>query len=714
MRNLKLKYGLAILSLLVVTCSSGQSPLFMNEGKVALRLSYQEDKNGTNTLKDVMQHPFFPLSTTTPNFGLTNSVYWLKLDITNHYTQPGLLLKIQNAFIHGDVYGPGPTGFTKTQHLGENSFMSARPFNTQYAIFYLDVPVNTSATYLLRLSGNNVMDLPLNIAPQPVILNAISLDQLFFGIYFGIILVMFFYNGFIYVTVKDNNYLYYVLYILAVGATQACLKGFAGKFIWPSSAWLLAHGPNLAIAMSGIFSILFVFNFLHLKQYLPRLHKLLAGLVIAYCAAVVLIVLDYGILAQRFMQVIAGLGAILIFISGILVYRKGFKPALYFNISWFFFVTSVIVYILKDAGVLPYNNFTSNVILIGSAIEVTLLSFALADKINTYKQEKEQSQAEALHALRENERLIKDQNIVLEQKVTERTYELETALTDLKDTQAQLVSAEKMASLGQLTAGIAHEINNPINFVKSNIKPLRLDIQDLLEVINSYGELHHIDISGVQQKLKDIDRLKQDIDLEFLKQELTSLIKGIEDGAERTAEIVRGLRTFSRLDESELKTVNIHEGLDSTLVLLRNIIPHNTEVTKDYAAAGLIECFPGKLNQVFMNILNNAVQAITSKKHKEEQEFITIRTRDIPEEEAVQISIKDTGTGMPEDVKAKIFEPFFTTKDVGEGTGLGLAIVFKIVEQHNGKISVNSVAGKGTEFILTLPLSLSNVETKLS
>jgi len=255
---------------------------------------------------------------------------------------------------------------------------------------------------------------------------------------------------------------------------------------------------------------------------------------------------------------------------------------------------------------------------IGSAIEAILLSTALADRINTLRVEKEESQAYALKISRENETLIKEQNIMLEQKVQERTNELQSTnnqlnktLDDLKDAQTQLVEAEKMASLGQLTAGIAHEINNPINFVKSNIKPLNLDIDDVFDVIDMYNVLHNTkEVPKISQQLIKINEKQEEIDLPFVKQEIKQLIKGIEDGAERTAEIVRGLRTFSRLDESELKVANVHDGLNSTLILLRNNMPPYFRIERKFLAKGDIECFPGKLNQVFMNILNNAIQAI--------------------------------------------------------------------------------------------------------
>ncbi len=281
-------------------------------------------------------------------------------------------------------------------------------------------------------------------------------------------------------------------------------------------------------------------------------------------------------------------------------------------------------------------------------------------------------------------------------------HQLSEAMENLQDAQIQLVEAEKMASLGQLTAGIAHEINNPINFVKANIKPLKLDIDDLFEIIHQYNQLHDLKNDNLHRQLDLVYEKEQALDMNFVKTEIQNLLKGIEDGAERTAEIVRGLKTFSRLDESELKTANVHDGLESTLILLRNSMPPYIRIVKQFNSEGNIECFAGKLNQVFMNILNNSIQAIGQKKEINKEEFITIATCDTPDGH-IHISIKDSGIGMNEQVKHRIFEPFFTTKAVGEGTGLGMAIVFRIIEEHNGKIEVLSQTGKGAEFVITLP-----------
>lgn len=283
---------------------------------------------------------------------------------------------------------------------------------------------------------------------------------------------------------------------------------------------------------------------------------------------------------------------------------------------------------------------------------------------------------------------------------THAYQKLNTALGELKEAQSQLVQSEKMASLGQLTAGIAHEINNPINFVSANVRPLQRDIASLLELLGRYSALDAA--NGIADELEKIRELREELEIDYVVNEIDQLIKGIDDGARRTAEIVRGLRNFSRADESDLKRIDVHEGIDSTLVLLQNSYKERIEVAKEYGKLPDIECYPGQLNQVFMNLLTNAVQAI------EGRGTITIRTA--REAETVRISISDTGVGIPEEIRQKIFDPFFTTKDVGKGTGLGLSITLGIIRKHGGTIELDSVPGAGTTFHLRLPVRQLEVE----
>jgi len=283
-----------------------------------------------------------------------------------------------------------------------------------------------------------------------------------------------------------------------------------------------------------------------------------------------------------------------------------------------------------------------------------------------------------------------------ERKVVEKNRYLNELIEKMKTMQSQMINSEKMASLGQLTAGIAHEINNPINFVSSNISPLKTDLVELKELCYKYKQLHRSE--NLENDLKEIESFSEDIDPDFLYGEIETLINGIEEGAGRTKEIVMGLRSFSRIDEDEFKEVNIHDGFDSTLMLLKNKIKNRIEVHMDFGKLPTIEGIPGKLNQVLMNILNNASEAIQDKGD------IFIKTEYKSKKREILISIKDNGIGMNEAVRRKLFEPFYTTKEIGKGTGLGLSISFGIIEKHHGNIRVNSKPGEGSEFIITLPV----------
>lgn len=279
-------------------------------------------------------------------------------------------------------------------------------------------------------------------------------------------------------------------------------------------------------------------------------------------------------------------------------------------------------------------------------------------------------------------------------KLEEAKQKVENTLRELRSAQQQLIQSEKMASLGQLTAGIAHEINNPINFVSANIKPLKEDLADILECIHAYEN------TVKENKLEDVfagvQQYKAKLDIHVSMKEVNDLLRGIEEGASRTSEIVKGLRNFSRLDQNDLKKADLNEGIESTLMLLHSIYKDRVEIVKVFGKIPEVECFPGQINQVFMNILSNAIQAIP--------ESGTIFIKTWQHGDSVKTSMRDTGSGMPEATRKKIFDPFFTTKDVGKGTGLGLSISYGIIEKHKGKIEVNSEVGEGTEFIITLPI----------
>lgn len=272
--------------------------------------------------------------------------------------------------------------------------------------------------------------------------------------------------------------------------------------------------------------------------------------------------------------------------------------------------------------------------------------------------------------------------------------ELNHTLDHLTKAQSQLVQSEKMASLGQLTAGVAHELNNPLNFISTSVKPLRRNMEDLIAILAKYDSV--IEKKALGHAFSEAEEYKETVDYTYLLSETKDLLKGINEGASRSEYIVKGLRTFSRLDENEFKGVNVHEGIDSTLLLLSHKLKDRITVHKNYGSIPQVDGLPGKLNQVFMNILTNSIMAIKG------EGDIYIETGSI--DDHVRICFKDSGEGMSSEIREHIFEPFFTTRAVGQGTGLGLSITYSIIVEHQGTIDVNSAPGEGSEFIITLPI----------
>ena len=281
------------------------------------------------------------------------------------------------------------------------------------------------------------------------------------------------------------------------------------------------------------------------------------------------------------------------------------------------------------------------------------------------------------------------------QELERSNKELEKLYKDLKDTQTQLVQSEKMVSLGQVVAGVAHELNNPISYIYANMKELENYIKATNQLMNVL--INDKDSTNFQEKLfNSLVELQEKYDIKFIQKDIQSLIRESLEGSRRVKEVVQNLRNFSRLDEAKFKVVDIHEGLNSTLLLLRNEIKDRITIQKDYGDLPKVYCHPGNINQVFMNILLNAIQAIENEGH------IWISTRHYNGK--VEIEIRDDGKGIPKEIQRKIFDPFFTTKQVGKGTGLGLSISYKIIKEHGGTIVVSSTKREGTSFKITLPV----------
>jgi len=331
-------------------------------------------------------------------------------------------------------------------------------------------------------------------------------------------------------------------------------------------------------------------------------------------------------------------------------------------------------------------------------------------KLHTLKQtlaEQNQQLKQEVETRKAAETALQTLNQDLEDRIAARTQELSQALEDLKRTQLQMVQGEKLAALGQLVAGVAHEINNPINFIVGNISHASTYVQDLMELLALYQRDFPKGTPEIQDKIEDLD-------IEFLQEDLTKVLTSMKIGADRIQEIVKSLRSFSRLHESETKAADIHAGIDSTLMILNSRLKAQPdrgaiEVVKNYGELPMIDCYPGQLNQVFMNLLANAIDAIeegiSQGTLSQAPPQIRITTAVTPDND-LTIRIADTGVGIPPEVQSRLFQPFFTTKSVGKGTGLGLSISYQVItETHHGSLQCHSQPGQGTEFVIQIPLN---------
>lgn len=596
-----------------------------------------------------------------------------------------------------DYYYADSSGLTNDgeplYELGSLRSSSNKLLASKYYCVPLPPSINNGIdTVYLRVEGMFPMTLTLQAYSEKHINSKAHNDVMIFSLFIGVIVAILLYNLFLFFSTRELTYLFYVIYLGSMGLLIPFAEGNA-MFDFP----LFYEKITVVQSIQILANTFFVTEYFSLRRNYKKLYySIWGGTSLLFFVLPVINLfnwLDYLIIINMF-QVLGPLFYVFILVLATYFLVKKYNGALFFVVGWSVLFSSVILFYLSINGFLPYNNLTANFPYIGVSIECLVFAFALGNRINKLKDENVKINKEKLE-------IVQKQNQVLDETVRKRTKELddqlkksndlnkellrtneelseknhviynqkeelETTMQNLKDAQSQLVQSEKMASLGILTAGIAHEINNPLNF-----------------------------ISGAQQILKHL----QKEETAFLSNaDFDMCVNHISEGLIRCQKIMKSLRQFNENHDGFTGRCTVSEIIDNCLVMLNNKLKNRVSVKIEYALNGneIVRGNVGQLHQVFLNVLSNAAQAIEGKG------TITIAT--VVDDEILNIYITDTGGGIKKEHLKSIIDPFFTTKDPGKGVGLGLSIVYNIIKDHKGEITFESEEGKGTTVIVTLPL----------
>ena len=598
------------------------------------------------------------------NRGLTSSTVWYKFKLINQ-TGDRWIIKIGKPTLEeATLYLPRSDGSLDSIKSSYLQNIGSREYKVNNFLMTLNFPDGKVQEFFLKVRSNHSMQVPIEIATLDSLLVSGHYKDIWAGIYLGLIFVMVLYNFFIFLSLKDIAYLYYVLYTLFIGLLISMHETYPFDLFWPNMGFLNAY-QDILTSLAGVFGILFMMKFLNTKVITPKIHKTLYFIMAIYIIALILVFFKFTLTAAIFEEIAGLSSSLFVLFAVIYIYRLGYKEARYYLIAWSAFIVGIILFVLSDARILILYTDNIDTLQIGSAIESLFLSFALADRFNTYKKEKEA--------------LVLEQNVLLESKVNERTSELSTALLELKETQDQLILHEKLASLGKMTSGIAHEIQNPLNFV------------------NNFSDLSRELITEAKEATTEEERNE-------ILNDLDKNLEKIHHHGKRADSIVKNMLMHSRSSPMTKEATDINGLVNEAINFSYNAIKSKNigftcEVIKDLDPhMPEVHVIAQDMSRVLLNLFNNAFYAVKDKPDAKVEVSTKLKGK------LCEIRIRDNGSGMPEHIKQKIFEPFFTTKPSGEGTGLGLSICYDIIKTHNGELKVDTKENEYTEFNITFAI----------
>jgi signal transduction histidine kinase len=632
------------------------------------------------------------------DYPLKAAVIWVKFNILNT-THDDLLIEIAQPLLPSvELYYADAVGEYELLKSGYHEHLYKKDIPHHHSIFPL---LSDTATYYLRIISTT-QPIPIKIWNQEEYNVKMSNQKLIYGLYMGFMLFIILYNLFLFLSLRRWGYLHYSVLISLYVLFATIYDGFI-LYIFPNIIllkWYLII-PVITIPVASLYCI----HFLEVKKYDPRSY-IAAWVLLIYF---VMYVVVFRFLSLETLAISNQLHSLvnLLFITFIAVRvgLKGNRLGYYFALAYFIFflIGSIEVYYSKT-GDLPYN-FELSYISIAFLIEVIFLSYLLSKRFewekNDIEKAKDDAQLQLLEKTQENEKMVREQNIVLEQKVKERTAALNKSLEELKETQNQLIQKEKMASLGELTAGIAHEIQNPLNFV-NNFSELS---QELAHELKEELERPELDKDLINDLISDLNQNQEKINMH----------------GKRASSIVKGMLEHSRKSTGERRPTDINALVDEYLRLsYHGMRAKDKNFNVDFKmdldkTIGDITIVPQDMGRVFLNLFNNAFYAVQQRfslppppappfgSEGGEKPLVKVTTQKT--DNHIIITIKDNGIGIPDTIKSKIFQPFFTTKPTGEGTGLGLSLSYDIVTKgHNGALEVESTEGGGSTFVIKLPL----------
>ncbi len=697
------------------------------------------------------------------DYGLTDSAYWMRLPLRNTSDQPvERLLEIGWANL-GDVrfYQPDAQGAYQASLTGSGPPFASRPYRNRYFVFPITLPAHSEQLYFLRFQSTAPLIVPARLW-EPQAFHAHERDDyLAQAWYFGIATAMILFNFLLFLGLRDAIYLQYVAFVSLGALTLATENGLTKEFLWNESPFWSNIAPGVGYTLSFGAMLIFTRTMLNTRTLMPRFDRVLQLLVGVLLLLPLAMLVDYHALIKptTFLYIIT---CLLVMGTGIYALYLRQRSAVFFVAAFTLLMFGGLLVGIRNLGLLPTNVFTINGMQIGSALEMLLLAFALADRFNIVRRDKAQAQRDALAAERRLVDGLRASERQLEDRVAQRTGELRDSvstlantLNDLRATQAQLIQSEKMASLGQLVANVAHEINSPIGAVKSSGTSIALALDGVLDqlpalfqkldaetrqrfmalirhakaptdVLSTREEraitrevVQQLEDAGIADARRRAGMLVQlhlhtvDADTLLLLRhpesdlilasargvaEMINSTDNINRAVERVSKIVFALKSFSRVDSTgEMVETDLKEGIETILTIYQSQIKQGSELVTQFDAVPTLRCLPDELNQVWINLIHNALQAMNHRGTL----TIGLRRQD---GEAV-VSVGDTGCGIPEAIRSKIFDAFFTTKATGEGSGLGLDIVKKIIDKHRGRIEVQSTVDVGTTFLVYLPLN---------